>query len=132
MSGTTAIACGSTVVPRSVRCPVLTLPHYSSQLPAYARAMRCPVLRKRMVLPGGHRHQAQARMLSAIALRTCCAMCGTELAYGNSAITLRASYAMSSTNPAYGCSAMLLRACYAMSGTEIGYRPTHAIRDVRY
>eukprot|EP00961_Rhodomonas_salina_P089066 1197985-Rhodomonas_salina.3 len=50
-----------------------------------------------------------------------------------SAIDLRACYAMSGTDMAYGA---ILRASYAMSGTNVRYgatsRPTRVLRDVGY
>eukprot|EP00961_Rhodomonas_salina_P273160 3690831-Rhodomonas_salina.8 len=63
----------------------------------------------------------------------CCAMSGTERAYG--AICRGACYAVCGTDLAYAATRMrvdsilrypfVLRACYAMSGIDVGYAATH-------
>eukprot|EP00961_Rhodomonas_salina_P303054 3941078-Rhodomonas_salina.6 len=68
------------------------------EVSAYGCAMRCPVLRKRMVLCGVRFPSLSAwrgRNQVSISLRACYAMSGTDIAYG--AISLRACYAMSGT-----------------------------------
>eukprot|EP00961_Rhodomonas_salina_P267808 3618292-Rhodomonas_salina.1 len=74
-------------------------------LRCYARATPCPVLTKdSMPLPGkGYAEMDEEHpVCSAICLRACYAMSGTDLAYG----------------------AICLRSCYAMSGTDLGYAAT--------
>eukprot|EP00961_Rhodomonas_salina_P104501 1406834-Rhodomonas_salina.1 len=97
------------------------------------RPMRCPVLTSRMVLPGGGCEETRC----AISLRTCYALCCTDLAYA--AGCLRACYAKSGTDLARVCtsesvrvrpvpgggrrgevkSAMRLQACSAIFGTDM-------------
>eukprot|EP00961_Rhodomonas_salina_P269749 3644277-Rhodomonas_salina.5 len=50
-------------------------------LSSYALAMWCPVLTSRMVLPGSHQPSPPIKVSSAICLRACYAMPGTDLAY---------------------------------------------------
>eukprot|EP00961_Rhodomonas_salina_P178405 2406455-Rhodomonas_salina.2 len=65
--------------------------------------MRCPVLSSRLVVPGDlrgaktllHGDHASTRQVP-ISLRTCCAMSGTDIAYG--AVRLRTCNAMSGTD----------------------------------
>eukprot|EP00961_Rhodomonas_salina_P305282 3941923-Rhodomonas_salina.5 len=56
---------------------------HPSTLPAYARATRCPVLTSRNVLSGRESmFQSKRQVSSAIYLRACYAMSGTDVAYG--------------------------------------------------
>eukprot|EP00961_Rhodomonas_salina_P072813 978296-Rhodomonas_salina.2 len=102
---------------------------YARSVERYARAMRCPVLTKRMLLcacygmPGTDQAYAanhadvNATDKDGSCLRACHAMSGTDLAYRT--IYLPACYAMSSTDLAYRT--ICRRVCYAMSGTDTAY-----------
>eukprot|EP00961_Rhodomonas_salina_P206245 2784060-Rhodomonas_salina.2 len=85
----------------------------------YAPAMRWPVLKATMVLPGG-RGDAAGEEVS-------CAMSGTDLAYGAMLRMLLPSYVMRclGTDKPYGF--ICLRACCAMSGTERAYGATRQV-----
>eukprot|EP00961_Rhodomonas_salina_P303724 3941344-Rhodomonas_salina.2 len=94
---------------RNTRCPVLTERIWPSP---YARAMRCPVLTARV--PGRQY----------VRIRGCERMAARKVA---TAICLRACYAMSGTDIAYGATSAL-----GQHQVFSPYRPTHSLRDVRY
>eukprot|EP00961_Rhodomonas_salina_P138216 1859540-Rhodomonas_salina.1 len=74
-------------------------------LSPYALATRCP----RMLLPGAGAGAGDAPVISAICLRACYAMSGTDMAYG--AVRLARA-----------------RQCPAMSGTDIAYATAREAR----
>eukprot|EP00961_Rhodomonas_salina_P154159 2076502-Rhodomonas_salina.1 len=100
-------------------------------------AVELTILAVAAVWRGTRLGKAEARYKTAISLRACYAMSGTDIGY--IAIGLRTCYAMSGTELAYATcpvrcpvlrqrtvvkSAMCLRACYAMSGTDMAYAAT--------
>eukprot|EP00961_Rhodomonas_salina_P204945 2766543-Rhodomonas_salina.1 len=62
--------------------PVPSRECHTGVLPAYARAMRCPVLASRVVLSAYARAMRTSVAYSAICLHARCAMPGTDAAYG--------------------------------------------------
>eukprot|EP00961_Rhodomonas_salina_P284562 3846133-Rhodomonas_salina.2 len=95
-----------------------SMPHPPTRCAAVLRyfAMRCAVLRSGMSLLGGFRIPQGRVQLGTNPPRS-------------TAIILRACHAMSGTDIAFG--ALVLRACYAKSGTDIVYYPTRVLCQVR-
>eukprot|EP00961_Rhodomonas_salina_P181077 2444229-Rhodomonas_salina.4 len=83
--------------------------------------MRCPVPTARMHLPRRLHVIPSLRTLSSLDLRR------NDLGHVTSAICLRACYAMPGTDLAYTA-----LAAYTIPGTDLAHLPTRALRNARY
>eukprot|EP00961_Rhodomonas_salina_P242816 3280437-Rhodomonas_salina.2 len=132
-SGTDLVYAATTGAPGPGTDPAYAAASFSAlvapSLGCYARATRCPVLTRRMLLPGSKKLatalQSAGSTATRMVLRTPNGMPGTDRAY---AATRLLAYQPRPQQVRYGLAGILLRPPYALSGPGIRIKCTPPTR----